>query len=200
MEFEWFITRLVSPLFYVALPTQRVFGLYLLGALALAYLVYRSQKRASGGEGGFWRFCFPREVYAHPSAIADYKYFLVNKAFFALVLSYLIVNGEWVASGAYDGLVAAFGEGARDGGFSFIGAAALTLGAVTAIDFAIFLSHYLQHKVPFLWRFHKVHHSAEVMTPLTAYRMHPVDEWPSMTLAALLSGAVAGASAYVWGG
>jgi len=31
--------------------------------------------------------------------------------------------------------------------------------------------------VPFLWEFHKVHHSANVLTPITAFRVHPVDTW-----------------------
>jgi sterol desaturase/sphingolipid hydroxylase (fatty acid hydroxylase superfamily) len=33
----------------------------------------------------------------------------------------------------------------------------------------------LLHDIPVLWEFHKVHHSAEVLTPLTAYRVHPVE-------------------------
>lgn len=28
-------------------------------------------------------------------------------------------------------------------------------------DFCIYWAHRLQHKVPFLWRFHSIHHSAE---------------------------------------
>lgn len=35
--------------------------------------------------------------------------------------------------------------------------------------------HYLQHTSPLLWQFHKVHHSAEVMHPVSNYREHPVD-------------------------
>lgn len=31
------------------------------------------------------------------------------------------------------------------------------------------------HKVDFLWIFHKVHHSASVMTPLTEWRQHPIE-------------------------
>jgi sterol desaturase/sphingolipid hydroxylase (fatty acid hydroxylase superfamily) len=31
------------------------------------------------------------------------------------------------------------------------------------------------HKIPFLWRFHQVHHSATVLNPLTQYRIHPVE-------------------------
>lgn len=58
--------------------------------------------------------------------------------------------------------------------------AALTLVftacTLIAFDFGIFSAHYLQHKVPVLWQFHKVHHSAQVLTPVTLYRMHPIDD------------------------
>ncbi len=43
------------------------------------------------------------------------------------------------------------------------------------VDFIAFYVHYLQHKIPILWQFHKVHHSAEVMHPLSNFREHPVD-------------------------
>ena len=46
-----------------------------------------------------------------------------------------------------------------------------------ASDFGFFISHYLQHKVPLLWEFHKVHHSAEVLQPITSFRAHPVDQF-----------------------
>ena len=42
-------------------------------------------------------------------------------------------------------------------------------------DFTRFLLHWLLHKVPFLWKLHEVHHSAEVLTPITQYRMHPIE-------------------------
>ena len=42
-------------------------------------------------------------------------------------------------------------------------------------DFLIYWGHRLQHKVDFLWRFHKVHHSAEHMDWLAAHREHPLD-------------------------
>lgn len=42
-------------------------------------------------------------------------------------------------------------------------------------DLLIYWGHRLQHKVPFLWRFHKVHHSAERLDWLAAHREHPLD-------------------------
>jgi sterol desaturase/sphingolipid hydroxylase (fatty acid hydroxylase superfamily) len=43
-----------------------------------------------------------------------------------------------------------------------------------AYELGYWFNHWLSHKVPFLWEFHKVHHSAEVLTPLTNFRVHPV--------------------------
>lgn len=42
-------------------------------------------------------------------------------------------------------------------------------------DFLIYWGHRLQHKVDFLWRFHKVHHSSEHLDWLAAHREHPID-------------------------
>ena len=42
-------------------------------------------------------------------------------------------------------------------------------------DFLIYWGHRLQHRVDFLWRFHKVHHSAEHLDWLAAFREHPLD-------------------------
>lgn len=42
-------------------------------------------------------------------------------------------------------------------------------------DLLIYWGHRLQHKVDFLWRFHKVHHTAETMDWLAAHREHPID-------------------------
>jgi len=42
-------------------------------------------------------------------------------------------------------------------------------------DCIIYWGHRLQHKVDFLWRFHKVHHSAQHLDWLAAHREHPLD-------------------------
>jgi sterol desaturase/sphingolipid hydroxylase (fatty acid hydroxylase superfamily) len=46
---------------------------------------------------------------------------------------------------------------------------------VVLSDFLIYWAHRLQHKVGFLWRFHKVHHSAQHLDWLAAHREHPLD-------------------------
>ena len=48
--------------------------------------------------------------------------------------------------------------------------------AVMALDFtAQYFVHYLLHKVPFMWRFHMVHHSDTTVDATSATRHHPGD-------------------------
>lgn len=51
----------------------------------------------------------------------------------------------------------------------------IAIEVVLLSDFIIYWGHRLQHKVDFLWRFHKVHHSAEHLDFLAAHREHPLD-------------------------
>ena len=49
-------------------------------------------------------------------------------------------------------------------------------------DFCIYWGHRLQHLVPFLWRFHSIHHSAEHLDWLAAHREHPLDTIYTVTI------------------
>lgn len=49
-------------------------------------------------------------------------------------------------------------------------------------DFAIWLQHLITHKIPFLWRFHRVHHADRDIDVTTAIRFHPVEIAFSMVL------------------
>lgn len=59
------------------------------------------------------------------------------------------------------------------------------------VDFAVYWSHRWSHESPFLWAFHSIHHSAERMSPLTALRVHPVDELWTAGISALGAAAAA---------
>jgi sterol desaturase/sphingolipid hydroxylase (fatty acid hydroxylase superfamily) len=54
--------------------------------------------------------------------------------------------------------------------------------AVLVLDFAIWLQHLITHKVPFLWRIHRVHHADTDMDVTTAIRFHPIEIGLSMLL------------------
>lgn len=49
-------------------------------------------------------------------------------------------------------------------------------------DLFVYWGHRLQHRVPFLWRFHSIHHSAEHLDWLAAHREHPLDTVYTVTI------------------
>lgn len=182
------------PFAHLLAPAARLWWGYLAGALALAALAW-----ALGGGRG-WRsllaFCFPGDVFGHPSARLDYKFFLVNKASFGFFLAPLVAVEPTASTWAHDLLAGERGGLGLEGGFAAV--VACTAALLLAFDFGIFVTHWLQHRVPWLWEFHKVHHSAETLTPVTNYRMHPVDELVSALIVGLCSGAAYGVLRFVY--
>lgn len=53
---------------------------------------------------------------------------------------------------------------------------------ILMFDLAIWAQHLVTHKVPFLWRFHRVHHADLDMDVTTAIRFHPIEIAASMLL------------------
>ena len=54
--------------------------------------------------------------------------------------------------------------------------------AVLILDFAIWAQHLITHKIPVLWRLHRVHHADVDIDVTTAIRFHPVEIALSMLL------------------
>lgn len=46
---------------------------------------------------------------------------------------------------------------------------------VLGADLGWWTAHYLTHKVPVFWDFHKIHHSPTELNPFTAFRFHPIE-------------------------
>jgi len=185
----------------VAAPQSELYWLCILSATALAFIVYwlRAYRNGDASIRGFLAFCFPGQIYAHPSARLDIKYFAVNTLLHGTFIAPLLLTSTAAAYATVAGLVALFGmpAGLLQGGVW--ANLAVTVAAVTAADLAFFVAHCLQHRVAFLWEFHKVHHSAEVLHPLALYRRHPVDTALDVTFIGAATGAVLGLSAYLFG-
>ena len=54
--------------------------------------------------------------------------------------------------------------------------------AVLFLDFAIWAQHLITHKIPLLWRLHRVHHADRDIDVTTAIRFHPIEIALSMLL------------------
>jgi len=161
-------------------PSHRTFWPFLLSALVLAAL-------AGGG-----RRLLDRRVWTHPSAVVDYQ-FLVLKT-----LARWVFLLPWGA--ATVALVAAVAA-ALDARLGAAPASGLSTTEITAVytvslfvvwDASRYVLHRLLHRVPALWALHQVHHSAEVLTPVTFYRTHPVEAALYRARGVLATGLVTG--------
>ena len=47
--------------------------------------------------------------------------------------------------------------------------------AIVVLDLAVWFQHLISHKIPVLWRFHRVHHADRDLDASSALRFHPVE-------------------------
>lgn len=161
---------------------------YLVSSLVIAAAAWSwLRPSASHGWREFFDRHFSRQLWWHRSARADYWLYLANAVLVPVLFAFLLVDGRALAR--LMGALAGFPEPAAAEA-SLAARIGFTLLFFIAYDFGRFVAHCLLHDVPALWEFHKVHHSAEVLTPMTSFRAHPLElllmAWgPAMTTGAL---------------
>lgn len=66
--------------------------------------------------------------------------------------------------------------------FNVIEAPAIVAGVAVflALDLAVWAQHVVFHRVPFFWRFHRVHHADRDFDATTGFRFHPAEIMVSM--------------------
>jgi sterol desaturase/sphingolipid hydroxylase (fatty acid hydroxylase superfamily) len=137
---------------------------------------------------------FNKALWWHPSTRQDYKLYFANFVIGPALLTLLWVNEDSVVW-ALNEVLGSRGDNRVNQGAAASTAlhwwlrALYTLAIFIAYDLGRFLSHYALHRLPFLWEIHKVHHSAVVMTPMTAYRLHPFEIVIMAATPVLLTGA-----------
>jgi sterol desaturase/sphingolipid hydroxylase (fatty acid hydroxylase superfamily) len=152
-------------------------GMLLATALGSALYVYwTTAEKRSWRE--FFEFLWPHEIMTHPSAKADLWFWITRRAVFPFLMipaGAVFVAGMAYATNQLIGGLFSITE-------PLLGAPGpvlivlFTISMLLAYDISYYLYHYAQHKIPFLWELHKVHHSAEVMVGITKDRVHPLDD------------------------
>ncbi|RKF15114.1 sterol desaturase family protein [Roseovarius spongiae] len=181
MEFDWAGAVLAEIWDGLAGPATRLWPVYLGVSLLIAYALYRLRRI----EGSFLGWIMPRAIYLHPSHIVDLKIFVLGRAIAALGLLNVVFFGALVAQWV-GGL---FGEGL---GLAPLGPVAVALLLLTVSDFGTYWVHRIHHENRIFWPFHSVHHSAEVMTPITVFRKHPFYDVISTFVRGLFIGVLQG--------
>ena len=116
---------------------------------------------------------FERLAAAHPQQPIFRRGWAVD-AVTGLVNGAVLYGALMIALGAIDAGAAAAVPQIRH----WIEARPIWAQAVFALvvgDLGVYASHRLAHSIPWLWRFHAVHHSAEEMDWLVAFSFHPID-------------------------
>jgi sterol desaturase/sphingolipid hydroxylase (fatty acid hydroxylase superfamily) len=174
----------------------------LIGALGLCALYYADRRRARGRRlslRGFARSIFPRRILLHPSSLVDMRLWVLNGIAFASAYGILGLGLFFWRDEVVGCLTHEWGVHAPVRWPAWTILTLATVLQLLAAELAYWFAHYCFHKIPALWEFHKVHHSAEVMTMLTELRQHPVEIIAFMNLIGLSTGIVFGVMTYVFG-
>ena len=168
-------------------------GCFVLVFTAMARIVQRRRIRVRA----IVRLLFRRSVWLHRSSLLDYKLYLLNMGLSVLMLGVLVVSVPLWGATVEAGLSMVAPPSSIEPGWLAAGVVAALL--VLAMDFGYWLCHLLMHKIGFLWEFHKLHHSALVMTPATEYRQHPVEILLFPNVQAVTVGVAYGAASHWMG-
>lgn len=198
---------IVAPVVTLLSGFPRLVGLLwvltpMIAGVAIAALYYRYFWRSCGKPLRFKRvfgLIFPRRFITHRSHRLDGMLLISNMFVFGVMFGWAVLSYMTVKAATTAVWVAAFGAGPILVVPVSIAIAIATVMLFLAYEFAYWLDHYLAHRLPILWEFHKVHHSAEALSPLTNYRVHPVDSVVFYNICALVIGAMGGTLGYVFG-
>ena len=177
---------------YFVNTNKRIHVLYLLTSMILAYYVYKKSRIKSS----FLKYLFPKKIWLSKSAFVDYSLFCFNSLVKIVLIGPYIIFGFYIAFYTDEFLTDSFGFPKESIGIT------QTLVLYTIVltllnDLFSYLIHFCMHKLPFLWEFHKIHHSATSLNPLTQYRIHPFELIINNIRSILIFGLVTGLFDYL---
>src|SRR5262249_20382239 len=145
------------------------------------------------------RALFPKRILRSRSNEADIGYLIFNVFVYSVMFGWAVLSYQFISNGIISGLVTLFGPVSPSTLPAYVTRSVITVMLFLAYELGYWFNHWLTHKVPLLWEFHKVHHNAEVLTPLTNFRVHPVYTWVFTNILALSAAVANGFGNYMFG-
>lgn len=167
---------------------SRFYWMYCATGLAIAAYAYYKHNQTQI----YRQALLNKDVWLSASAINDYLIVVVTPVLRVTILSALAINRDKVSDVVVTTLHGFGVSGTATGSMAMALGVLLTLTLFIVDDFARWLAHYMFHRIPELWEFHKVHHSAEQLNFVTADRLHPVERVFDAALTAAAYGVVNG--------
>jgi sterol desaturase/sphingolipid hydroxylase (fatty acid hydroxylase superfamily) len=141
----------------------------LIGAIIYYVYQYPSENKSFRN---MIKYIFPKELMTHKSTRMDCFFVMLNYFSESFTVAPLAFGSAAVTLLTYKGYSIIFGALTPGDNVPWL-SYTMFVAVLVVQDLMVFLSHYLEHKVPILWELHKVHHSLPVMTPLSNRRHHP---------------------------
>ena len=154
---------------YILNIEKRTYWMFLISSGIIGFFIYKIQLHKTS----FVRYLFNKKVWLSSSAFVDYQLLIFNAFLKVLLLTTFSIYGLRFSYEVTYHLEVWFGQPISLSASEVVIYYSIVLAL--AKDFSFFLIHYASHKFPFLWEFHKIHHSATVLNPFTQYRLHPVE-------------------------
>ena len=177
---------------YLIDPNKRLFWVYIISSILLGVLYFYINKKNT-------RVILSSKLWLHPSARLDYYYFFLSYFINIFLLAPYILSAKMVAFYVNKFLNEQF-EYFDNEFFTYSQIVLLyTITLFIVSDFTRYWLHRFLDTIPILWEFHKVHHSAKVLTPITFYRVHPVENFLFGLRYSLSAGFVTGVFIYLFG-
>jgi sterol desaturase/sphingolipid hydroxylase (fatty acid hydroxylase superfamily) len=196
-DFKSILGAITDPILWLIQPNERVFWPFLLSSalIASAVLVVSGQRSPSR----LLRHLLPRRIWFHRSALLDYKLMFVKAILRVTLFAPWLVSTFGVAAIVVAWLRAGLGTAPVIAMSPFLVGVLFTVATFLFDDWSRYMVHRLMHRVPVLWEFHKVHHSARVLTPFTLFRSHPVETFLNGVRGAVAIGMVTGVFYWLFG-
>ncbi len=173
-------------------PSKRIYWMYILSSVFIALIYLLTDKKQK-------KINLSHKLWLHKSAVLDYKYFLLSFFIKTILIVPIVISAKSITILVYELLLDNYGL-IKITSFSYSEVMILfTITLFIVSDFTRYFIHRLLHTIPFLWEFHKVHHSAKVLTPITFYRVHFVENILFGFRYAISIGVVTGVFVYLFG-
>ncbi len=177
-------------------PQKRVFIGYLISAwlLAIIWLIFFKQQHFKTALSEV----FSKKIWLSTSARTDYLLLFFNKIIMSLI-SPALLGQIAVATVLFEWLHRVLNPDAGTDWPVWLIMSLFTLVLFILDDASRYLVHRLLHSSTFLWRFHRVHHSATTLTPFTIFRTHPVEGVLFTLRSAIVQGICIGLFVFIFG-
>ena len=195
---ENLLEGLLAPLLYPLDPAKRIYWVSILSSLVIASIVVTIQNRQLDIRKQFHSL-FDRGYWFNKSTMEDISWMFANSVLRAALLIPIIGSHLWftLATGRF--LQSTIGEAPEIQLPWFAIASIYALVFLIFEDLSRFGLHFMMHRNPLLWRFHQVHHSATTLTPLTLFRVHPIESAAYFFRGTLIFGLVSGTFIWLFG-